>query len=215
MRTHQHLREHFRERAGNGEEGARLEAAYHALALGDAEPAIGLGVEAQLSRLALRQPLVEAVTQAPTDKLPDTTEARAFEALTRAEQQHEMQSVVKAIVLYTWLISASQDDQEYTALLQHSLGLAYSDLPSEDRASNLERAIACYQAALQVRTREAFPVEWANTQTNLGTAYADLPTGDRAASLAQAIACYQAPRKFSLQTRSAVTLRRLKRHCNS
>nr|WP_232731833.1 hypothetical protein [Oscillatoria sp. PCC 10802] len=37
-----------------------------------------------------------------------------------------------------------------------------------DRAENLERAIAAYQAALQVRTREAFPQNWAMTQNNLG-----------------------------------------------
>jgi hypothetical protein len=45
---------------------------------------------------------------------------------------------------------------------------------------------------LQVRTREAFPLDWAQTQNNLGNAYWSLPTGDRAANLQQAIACYQA-----------------------
>jgi tetratricopeptide (TPR) repeat protein len=77
-------------------------------------------------------------------------------------------------------------------MTQNNLGNAYSDLPIGDRAANLQQAIACYQAALQVRTREAFPADWAATQNNLGLAYANLSRGDRAANLKQAIACYQA-----------------------
>jgi tetratricopeptide (TPR) repeat protein len=78
------------------------------------------------------------------------------------------------------------------AMTQNHLGNAYLYLPSGDRQTNLQPAIACYQAALQVLTREAFPVEWAMTQNHLGLADADLPGGDREANLKQAIACYQA-----------------------
>ena len=77
-------------------------------------------------------------------------------------------------------------------MTQNNLGLAYRNLPAGDRAANLKQAIACYEAALQVYTREAFPVEWATTQNNLGIAYSNLPAGDRAANLKQAIACYEA-----------------------
>ncbi len=48
---------------------------------------------------------------------------------------------------------------------------------------NLEIAIACYQAALQVRTREAFPKDWAATQNNLGDAYSDRIRGERGENL--------------------------------
>ena len=77
-------------------------------------------------------------------------------------------------------------------MTQNNLGNAYSDLPAGDRQANLERAIACYEAALQVYTREAFPVNWATTQNNLGNAYNNLPAGDRQANLERAIACYEA-----------------------
>ena len=50
--------------------------------------------------------------------------------------------------------------------------------------------MAYYTQALEVYTREAFPVEWTMTQNNLGIAYRDLPGGDRQANLWQAIACY-------------------------
>ncbi|MEM1293358.1 MAG: hypothetical protein AAGH67_18000, partial [Cyanobacteria bacterium P01_H01_bin.162] len=50
----------------------------------------------------------------------------------------------------------------------NSLGLDLADFPLGNRALNLEIAIAAYEAALQVRTRDAFPEKWAMTQNNLG-----------------------------------------------
>ena len=70
--------------------------------------------------------------------------------------------------------------------------IPYSDLPGGDRQENLKQAIACYEAALQVRTRGAFPADWAMTQNNLGLAYSESPEGDRQEKLKRAIACYEA-----------------------
>ena len=42
-----------------------------------------------------------------------------------------------------------------------------------DHADNLEKAIAAYEAALTVRTREALPHEWAETQNNLAARLCD------------------------------------------
>jgi tetratricopeptide (TPR) repeat protein len=61
-----------------------------------------------------------------------------------------------------------------------------------NHAENLKQAIACYQAALRVRTEADFPQAWATTQNNLGNAYQDLSTGDRGENLKQTIACYEA-----------------------
>jgi hypothetical protein len=58
-------------------------------------------------------------------------------------------------------------------MTQNNLGLAYSDRIRGKKAENLEQAIQFYQASLEVRTREAFPFEWAMTQNNLGNAYCD------------------------------------------
>ncbi len=192
VRIHTQLKDHFTQRATSGEDEAGIEAAYHALALGDADPAIRLGILAQRGRLSLWEPLLEAVRQAPTDLLPEDSEAYAEKALVRAREQREIQDAAAAVVLYTWLLSAAHDDREESARLQNNLGLAYSSLPTGDRASNLQHAIDYYQAALQVYTREAFPVDWAVTQNNLGEAYSDLPEGGREVNLRKAIGCYKA-----------------------
>ncbi len=77
-------------------------------------------------------------------------------------------------------------------MTQNNLGNAYGNLPTGDREANLQNAIACYEAALRVRTERDFPVNWATTQNNLGNAYWSLPTGNRGANLQKAIACYEA-----------------------
>jgi predicted ATPase/class 3 adenylate cyclase len=77
------------------------------------------------------------------------------------------------------------------AACQTSLGTAYAQLPTGNRTENLQRAIACYEAALQFHTLPEFPAEWAGIQINLGTAYSDLPTGNRTENLQRAIACFE------------------------
>uniref|UniRef100_UPI00195099B0 CHAT domain-containing protein n=1 Tax=Spirulina sp. CCY15215 TaxID=2767591 RepID=UPI00195099B0 len=84
---------------------------------------------------------------------------------------------------------------------QNNLGTAYSDRIRGERGENLELAIACYQAALQVRTPEAFPQDWAGTQNNLGNAYRKRIRGERGENLEEAIACYQAA--LQVRTRDA------------
>jgi tetratricopeptide (TPR) repeat protein len=209
-RTHTRLKDYFhaltsRQKPSLSQETvaeqAKIEEAYHALALGDPNPPIVLGVFAQGRNLTLWEPLLEAVTQAPVELMPDDVAYQAYDALVRAEQHHVVQDAVSAIVLYTWFLAASQETPEEIAGLQNNLGEAYRQLPGGDREANLRRAIACYEAALQVYTREAFPMQWAGTQNNLGIAYSDLPGGDREANLRQAIACYEAA--LQVRTREA------------
>ena len=75
---------------------------------------------------------------------------------------------------------------------QNNLASAYGDIPGGDRAANIQRAIECYEAALRVRTEQAFPQDWAMTQNNLANAYGDIPGGDRAANIQRAIECCEA-----------------------
>ena len=86
---------------------------------------------------------------------------------------------------------AGSKRQEW-ALLQRWLGIVYHEHIRGERAENLERAIACYQAALEVHTRDTFPEEWAWIQGSLGTAYGDRIRGERAENLERAIECFQA-----------------------
>lgn len=48
------------------------------------------------------------------------------------------------------------------------------------RAENLEHAIAHYEQALTVYTREAYPEQWALSQHNLANAYRERIRGERA-----------------------------------
>lgn len=78
---------------------------------------------------------------------------------------------------------------------QMNLGTAYTELPTAERAEALQRALACYRAALQVFTPDTHPQWWAWTQWNSGVAYASLPLGDAEENLQQAILCFRAALK--------------------
>ena len=63
----------------------------------------------------------------------------------------------------------------------------------ESGTARLEEAVAAYRAALEERTRERVPLDWAATQNNLGTALRTL--GEResgTARLEEAVAAYRA-----------------------
>ena len=83
-------------------------------------------------------------------------------------------------------------------------GYAYADVHRfhGDRAESLEKAIAAYEAALAVFTREALPHDWANTQNNLAIAYAERIRGERADNLEKAIVAYEAA--LTVRTREAL-----------
>ncbi|QDL18415.1 hypothetical protein DP113_00345 [Brasilonema octagenarum UFV-E1] len=73
--------------------------------------------------------------------------------------------------------------------------------PLGDKASNMEIAIAGYEAILTVFTRDAFPQDWAHAQNNLGNAYCDRILGEKAQNLELAIASYT--NALSVRTRDA------------
>ena len=52
-------------------------------------------------------------------------------------------------------------------MTQNNLGLAYSNRIMGDKAQNIELAKKCYENALTVRTREAYPQEHTETLFNL------------------------------------------------
>ena len=66
----------------------------------------------------------------------------------------------------------------------------------EQGAQYLEQSVAAYRAALEVRTREQLPQDWAATQNNLGNVLADLgerASGEQSAQyLEQSVAAYRA-----------------------
>ena len=73
------------------------------------------------------------------------------------------------------------------------LDLSELDSVEPPRTARLEEAVAAYRAALEERTRERVPLDWATTQNNLGAALATL--GEResgTARLEEAVAAYRA-----------------------
>ena len=77
------------------------------------------------------------------------------------------------------------------ATAQSLLGIAYYLMPGE-RADNLEKAIAYYEAALTVFTPEASLRPWATTQKMLAIAYDDHTRGDLADNKEKALGHYEA-----------------------
>jgi predicted ATPase/predicted phosphodiesterase len=111
-----------------------------------------------------------------TNYLP--LKGRFAENLTLAREGHLAAEALREVLLI--------------ARCDNALGKAYSDLPTGDHGENLNRAIACYEAALRVFTERDSRQDWAMTQNNLGTAYSDLLAGDRSENLNRAIGCYEA-----------------------
>jgi tetratricopeptide (TPR) repeat protein len=50
------------------------------------------------------------------------------------------------------------------ASAQVNLGTAWDALPTGDKSQNVKKAIAAYEAALDVYTKELYPTDWAKTQ---------------------------------------------------
>ena len=88
-------------------------------------------------------------------------------------------------------VAGTADEKGVSTII---LGAALSKLGEhESGTARLEEAVAAYRAALQERTRERVPLDWAATQNNLGNALSTL--GERQSSTArleEAVAAYRA-----------------------
>jgi hypothetical protein len=56
---------------------------------------------------------------------------------------------------------------------------------------NLQKAIACLNASLHVRTEEKYPDQWADAQFGLGRVYFQLAVGDHDENLIRSIEHYE------------------------
>lgn len=74
------------------------------------------------------------------------------------------------------------------ARIQFGMGSVYVDRLAGDRADNIERAIAAFNATAEVMTREGAPSMWGSVQTSLAKAYWHRIKGTRADNLELAIA---------------------------
>ncbi len=128
--------------------------------------------------------------------VPDTATSQWNKLAETARQ--ELRMVDHSALLDWWTpceFNTAADDgvlRGQHAVALNSLAVELGRATLGDRAANIQRAIACYEAALRVYTEEAFPQQWAMTQNNLAIAYRNIPGGDRAANIQRAIACYEA-----------------------
>jgi CHAT domain-containing protein len=89
--------------------------------------------------------------------------------------------------LTAWPASAGSRAQA-RALLQLIVAIANANRTKGDRARDLETAIACAQASLDVFARDAFPQPWGIAKQVLATAYARRVAGDRSANIEASLA---------------------------
>lgn len=73
------------------------------------------------------------------------------------------------------------------AVVLNIFGSVICEFPLGDRMENVEEAIACHQAALEVISREGNPELWGDTQNRLAIAYSQRIKGDQAENLETAI----------------------------
>ena len=85
---------------------------------------------------------------------------------------------------------ALEEDPDW-ATVRMNLGLAYAQRDDGDRSQNWEVAIAAFEDALSVLTRERNPEQWATARMNLGVAYRDRLAGDRSDNQERAICAFE------------------------
>ena len=101
----------------------------------------------------------------------------------------------------TYFMPLLQYEPEYGAYVFLTIGDRFSELTYGDIPEFKEKQIDYYGSALEVYTREAFPVDWAKMQNNLGNAYGSRIRGNRADNLEEAIACHM--RNLEVRTKDA------------
>ena len=112
--------------------------------------------------------------------------------------QRDPRMFMLLVQVYEQIIERLQPEKApiFYATTRSNLGIAYRNLLTGNRASNLAKAIECYKEALRFWTPDVDPFAYARTMSNLGNAWGDLPTEDRAANMRQAIQCYREALRF-------------------
>ncbi|AOW98911.1 hypothetical protein BJP34_05105 [Moorena producens PAL-8-15-08-1] len=98
-------------------------------------------------------------------------------------------------ILKTWasakLSELEPETAEFIAIVICNFSNFISDFLLDNKANNMEIAIAGYETTLTVINRDSNPEIWARTQNNLGYAYSDRINGDKADNLEISIEAYQ------------------------
>jgi CHAT domain-containing protein/tetratricopeptide (TPR) repeat protein len=117
--------------------------------------------------------------------------SEAYENRHDGEPADNLERALAALLEALGVQELKDDDARLWAQIQHDLARIYFRRDRDDRADNLEKAIIACEAALEIRSGAAFPIDWARTQMNLALAYVDRIRGHTADNLERAIALYQ------------------------
>jgi CHAT domain-containing protein/tetratricopeptide (TPR) repeat protein len=101
-----------------------------------------------------------------------------------------------ALAGYNWLLLHQIENSERWARTQNNLGAIYSERIIGERAYNLEKAIFCYQSAINSYSDNEVSQSWAIAQYNLGLTYQKRIQGNRKTNSETAIVCYKNALKF-------------------
>ncbi|MEM6904159.1 MAG: hypothetical protein AAF556_13055, partial [Pseudomonadota bacterium] len=94
-----------------------------------------------------------------------------------------------------------EEQHSYLGAVIGTFANLIQQFPLGQRMINMELAIAAYQQALKVMTREAMPVEWAASMMNLANAYQHRIRGEQAQNIEDAIDAYR--QSLQVRTREA------------
>ena len=161
--------------------------------------AIGLKTTASQGAEAARQFLLETL-QLIVDKQGDPQQIYLLWAPQQARFNADLLAVLPTVAAQ--LLQGDTERRTFIAAVLVDFGNLIKQFPLGTRWLNLELSIAAYEQALQVRTRQHLPVEWAQTMNNLAAAYSNRIRGDRAENIEDAIAAYEQ----SLQVRTRETM---------
>jgi tetratricopeptide (TPR) repeat protein len=99
-----------------------------------------------------------------------------------------------------------RDGEAHGATMQNNLGNAFRLGERESGTGKLTEAVAAYRAALEERTRDRVPLDWATTQNNLGTLRTLGERESGTARLEEAVAaCREALKEYTPQTHAWTT----------
>jgi CHAT domain-containing protein len=124
---------------------------------------------------------------------------RTAELLHLLDRWHQTNDLEEEIVFAEQALQLDEKILEWTADLSReqvrgallfNIGTNYQKRHQTTRADDLEIAIVTLEAALSIRTREAYPEEWARTIHHLAHAYSDRVAGDHAGNIETAIGYY-------------------------
>jgi parallel beta-helix repeat protein len=94
---------------------------------------------------------------------------RLVEQFSEGERDINLEIVLTGCEVLTDVLTRGEDSQEWAAN-QNALGRIYLERIRGKREENLQRAIQCFRAALEVYTQELFPAQRAEVQENLAKA---------------------------------------------